>query len=75
MKPSILPTYYNLEHFSEMVSFVEVTYGAVMDESHHASILCDAYNLGWRCRERKLKRLAFILMRASPSEQLHIGAR
>jgi DNA polymerase III subunit epsilon len=30
----ILPTYYYLDHFSEMLEFVETTYGSVLEEAH-----------------------------------------
>ena len=36
MKLPELPTYYYLDHFREMLSFVETTYSAVLDEEHHA---------------------------------------
>src|SRR5687768_10871582 len=31
----VLPTYYYLDHFTEMLSFVEETYGAVLGPEHH----------------------------------------
>lgn len=38
MKLPVLPTYYYLDHFSEMLAFVETTYEAVLGEPHHAFI-------------------------------------
>lgn len=34
----VLPTYYYRDHFTEMLSFVETTYGVMLDEEHHAFI-------------------------------------
>jgi DNA polymerase-3 subunit epsilon len=34
----ILPTYYYLDHFTEMLSFVETTYAAILDRSDHEFI-------------------------------------
>lgn len=34
----ILPTYYYLDHFKEMLSFVESTYASVLETEHHAFI-------------------------------------
>ena len=31
----VLPTYYYLDHFKEMLSFVESTYASVLDADHH----------------------------------------
>src|SRR5437899_6844406 len=31
----VLPTYYYLDHFTEMLCFVEETYGAVLGPEHH----------------------------------------
>jgi DNA polymerase III subunit epsilon len=38
MKLPVLPTYYYLDHFTEMLSFVETTYAAVLDTAHHEFI-------------------------------------
>jgi DNA polymerase-3 subunit epsilon len=38
MKLPVLPTYYYLDHFIEMLSFVETTYAAVLDTTHHEFI-------------------------------------
>ena len=38
MKLPELPTYYYLDHFLEMLSFVETTYSAVLEAEHHAFI-------------------------------------
>jgi DNA polymerase-3 subunit epsilon len=35
MSLPVLPTYYYLDHFAEMLSFVEETYGAVLGPEHH----------------------------------------
>ena len=37
MRP-VLPTYYYLDHFSEMLSFVESTYREVLGDPHRAFI-------------------------------------
>src|SRR3954470_20364178 len=36
MSLPVLPTYYYLDHFAEMISFVEETYGAVLGLEHHS---------------------------------------
>src|SRR6516165_12589098 len=33
---SVLPVYYYLDHFLEMLAFVRATYDSVLDEEHHA---------------------------------------
>jgi hypothetical protein len=38
MKLPVLPTYYYLDHFTEMLSFVEMTYATVLDAAHHEFI-------------------------------------
>ena len=38
MKLPTLPTYYYLDHFTEMLEFVRKTYGAVLAEEHHAFV-------------------------------------
>jgi DNA polymerase-3 subunit epsilon len=38
MKLPVLPTYYYLDHFAEMLSFVETTYASVLDQLHHEFI-------------------------------------
>jgi hypothetical protein len=38
MKLPVLPTYYYLDHFIEMLSFVETTYRTVLDTTHHEFI-------------------------------------
>ena len=38
MKLPVLPTYYYLDHFTEMLSFVETTYATVLDIAHHEFI-------------------------------------
>ena len=38
MSLPVLPTYYYLDHFKEMLSFVESTYASVLDDEHHAFI-------------------------------------
>jgi DNA polymerase-3 subunit epsilon len=38
MKPPVLPTYYYLDHFMEMLSFVATTYAVILDETHHIFI-------------------------------------
>ncbi|WP_088346351.1 MULTISPECIES: exonuclease domain-containing protein [Rhodomicrobium] len=38
MKLPTLPTYYYLDHFAEMLSFVETTYAAVLDPAHREFI-------------------------------------
>ena len=38
MKLPVLPTYYYLDHFTEMLSFVETTYARVLDAAHHEFI-------------------------------------
>ena len=35
MKLPVLPVYYYLDHFEEMLSFVEKTYGSVLTAEHH----------------------------------------
>lgn len=35
MKLPVLPTYYYLDHFTELLSFVETTYATVLDATHH----------------------------------------
>jgi DNA polymerase-3 subunit epsilon len=34
----VLPTYYYLDHFTEMLSFVETTYGVMLEPEHHGFI-------------------------------------
>ncbi|WP_316186197.1 MULTISPECIES: exonuclease domain-containing protein [unclassified Bradyrhizobium] len=38
MKPQVLPVYYYLDHFTEMLGFVKKTYGAVLTSEHHVFI-------------------------------------
>ena len=38
MPPPVLPTYYYLDHFTEMLSFVRGTYGSILADEHHAFI-------------------------------------
>ena len=40
MPPPVLPTYYYLDHFTEMLSFVRGTYGSILadEATHHAFI-------------------------------------
>ena len=38
MPPPVLPTYYYLDHFTEMLSFVRSTYGSILADEHHAFI-------------------------------------
>src|SRR5262245_34281321 len=38
MSLPVLPTYYYLDHFKEMLSFVERTYASVLDSEHHQFI-------------------------------------
>ena len=38
MSLPVLPTYYYLDHFKEMLSFIESTYASVLDNQHHAFI-------------------------------------
>jgi DNA polymerase-3 subunit epsilon len=38
MKLPVLPTYYYLDHFMEMLSFVATTYASILDKSHHSFI-------------------------------------
>lgn len=38
MLPPVLPTYYYLDHFTEMLSFVRGTYGSILADEHHAFI-------------------------------------
>src|SRR5215203_4886455 len=38
MKLPVLPVYYYLEHFTEMLSFVETTYRAILGTEHHSFI-------------------------------------
>lgn len=38
MKRPDLPTFYYLDHFKEMLSFVECTYASVLEDEHHAFI-------------------------------------
>jgi DNA polymerase III subunit epsilon len=38
MSLPVLPTYYYLDHFKEMLSFIESTYASVLDNEHHAFI-------------------------------------
>ena len=38
MKLPVLPTYYYLDHFTEMLSFVETTYATVLDTAHYEFI-------------------------------------
>jgi DNA polymerase-3 subunit epsilon len=38
MKLPVLPTYYYLDHFTEMLEFVRKTYAAVLADEHHAFI-------------------------------------
>ena len=38
MSLPVLPTYYYLDHFTEMISFVEATYGVMLEAEHHAFI-------------------------------------
>jgi DNA polymerase-3 subunit epsilon len=38
MKLPVLPVYYYLDHFEEMLAFVGKTYGAVLDADHHGFI-------------------------------------
>ena len=38
MKLPVLPIYYYLDHFTEMLTFVETTYAAVLDTRHHKFI-------------------------------------
>lgn len=36
MKLPVLPVYYYLDHFEEMLGFVERTYGSILTDEHHA---------------------------------------
>jgi DNA polymerase III subunit epsilon len=36
MKPTTLPVYYYLDHFVEMLHFVEKTYGVILTEEHRS---------------------------------------
>jgi DNA polymerase-3 subunit epsilon len=36
--PVVLPVYYYLDHFTEMLDFVRSTYGSILTEEHHAFI-------------------------------------
>jgi DNA polymerase III subunit epsilon len=38
MNRPVLPTYYYLDHFSEMLDFVAATYGAVLTDENHAFV-------------------------------------
>ena len=38
MQLPVLPTYYYLDHFTEMLSFVRGTYGSILADEHHAFI-------------------------------------
>ncbi|CCD95916.1 conserved hypothetical protein [Bradyrhizobium sp. ORS 375] len=38
MKPQVLPVYYYLDHFTEMLDFVKRTYGSVLSHEHHVFI-------------------------------------
>jgi len=38
VKLPILPPYYYLDHFAEMLGFVQRTYGSILTEEHHAFI-------------------------------------
>jgi len=38
MPPPVLPTYYYLDHFTEMLSFVRGTYSSILADEHHAFI-------------------------------------
>ncbi|WP_441280417.1 exonuclease domain-containing protein [Tardiphaga sp. 862_B3_N1_1] len=38
MKLPVLPVYYYLDHFTEMLSFVETTYGSVLADEHRAFV-------------------------------------
>ena len=37
MSLPVLPTYYYLGHFNEMLSFVETTYASVLASEHHVT--------------------------------------
>jgi DNA polymerase III subunit epsilon len=38
MKLPVLPVYYYLDHFTEMLDFVRMTYGSILTDEHHAFI-------------------------------------
>jgi DNA polymerase-3 subunit epsilon len=38
MKLPVLPVYYYLDHFTEMLSFVETTYGSVLADEHRTFV-------------------------------------